>query len=170
MKEALKYLEQYADEVEDEGLNTLADDIRECSAALKDKGSRLDQVDRLPSVVSESPKIIRYDDEQWEALSSVKRREGALKQRIHALEDKIDRLERQRTRSPASVSVSYNYDPSSCNREYDVRVRVTDDVLSYVQSREDFLVVICQEVAEKLRNALNWHDPKYAEPPHLRYK
>lgn len=161
MKDAVKYLEQYADEVEDEGLDTLADDIRECSAALKDKGSRLDQVDRLPSVVSESPKIIRYDDEQWEALSSVKRREGALKQRLHALEDKIDRLEKQRTRGPASVSVSHNYDPSSCNRVYDIRVRVSDDALHAVQSREDFLMAICQEVVEKLRNALNWRDDSY---------
>lgn len=150
MKEAVRYLEQYADEVEDEGLHTLADDIRECAVSLKDV-ARMSESD-VPRTPSGIPDEIDYKDERWIRKDRSARRIGDLTKRINDMTKRADDLERRLADAKRQQRVQFvpldtrwvdHYDPRDFTRIQDLRVRLRT-------SEEGYLAADPAEVFEAL--------------------
>ena len=148
MKEAIKYLNQYADEVEDEGLNSLADEIRECAISLK----ALDpNAPELPRPVVDSPDVVEYNDERWIRESASRSTEGALRSKITALESEIDR---QRGKRGPDVQWGQYADPETMDKIHEIRVKFrTSWALDHAFARGDQFALqsVLESVAAEFR-------------------
>jgi hypothetical protein len=185
MKEALRYLNQYADEVEDEGMDTLADAIRECAVSLKDLEPNPDPPE-VPSVVSNDPATIKYQSEQWVQKRYLSAREGAWVQRVERLEKEITRTRGSNatTFDPSrdiTASVSRTVEPNTFAITHEMRVRFTSDMLDMVKNQDDVFQFIVQKMADEFQklmrdkgfgryaspadpNARGWNYPAKQEP------
>lgn len=173
MKAAIRYLEEYAEEIENEGFKTRADSIREAISELRNGRKSAEstvQVEEVPEIIPGSTGV-RWKGSVWipvERLTMALESVAAAEQEARDLREKVkamDSLIKSQITDKYKTEVKSYYRPETMGRVHSVRVDVNESLVSWAKiNSEEVFNHIAQEIVVKLADQfkkIGQHVPRY---------